>query len=29
MKIEPMSGYDAFAGDIQEILITGEQIQAG
>lgn len=27
MKIEPMSGYDAFAGDIQEILITGEQIQ--
>lgn len=27
MKIEPMSGYDAFAGDIQEILITSEQIQ--
>lgn len=27
MKIDQMSGYDAFAGDIQEILITGEQIQ--
>lgn len=27
MKINEMTGYDAFSGDIQEILITGEQIQ--
>lgn len=27
MKINELAGYDAFAGDIQEILVTGEQIQ--